>query len=107
MSETLRPDLVQKKFKKRRLRTQLRLRCRRVTPPPHHFPIHDPNFSLTDGGGASAGGPRLHSFWEEDMGHLTLREALASNRLDAFVREQQDDGAELAIGSELNGDLRS
>ena len=39
------------------------------------------------------------------MGHLTLREALASNRLDAFVREQQDDGAELATGSELERGL--
>ena len=39
------------------------------------------------------------------MGHLTLREALASDRLDAFVREQQDDGAELATGSELERGL--
>jgi hypothetical protein len=39
------------------------------------------------------------------MGHLTLREALASDRLEAFVREQQDDGAELAIGSELERGL--
>ena len=39
------------------------------------------------------------------MGHLTLREALASNRLEAFVREQQDDGAELATGSELERGL--
>jgi hypothetical protein len=37
-------------------------------------------------------------FWEEAMARLTLREALASNRLDAFVREQQDDGAELVTG---------
>ena len=29
------------------------------------------------------------------MGHLTLREALASRQLDDFVREQQNDGAEL------------
>jgi hypothetical protein len=36
---------------------------------------------------------------------LTLREALASDRLDAFVREQQDDGAELATGSELERGL--
>ena len=35
------------------------------------------------------------------MGHLSLREALASDRLDAWVRERQDDGAELAAGSEL------
>ena len=39
------------------------------------------------------------------MGHLTLREALASHQLDAFVREQQDDGAELATGSELERGL--
>ena len=39
------------------------------------------------------------------MGHLTLREALASDRLDDWVREQQDDGAELATGSELERGL--
>jgi hypothetical protein len=39
------------------------------------------------------------------MGHLTLREALASRQLDAFVREQQNDGAELARGSELERGL--
>ena len=39
------------------------------------------------------------------MGYLTLREALASDRLDAFVREQQDEGAELAAGSELERGL--
>jgi hypothetical protein len=39
------------------------------------------------------------------MGHLTLREALASDRLDAWVQEQQDDGAELATGSELERGL--
>jgi hypothetical protein len=39
------------------------------------------------------------------MGHLTLPEALASDRLEAFVREQQDDGAELATGSELERGL--
>jgi hypothetical protein len=44
-------------------------------------------------------------FSEKDMGHLTLREALASGRLDAFVREQQDEGAELATGSELERGL--
>ena len=36
---------------------------------------------------------------------LTLRDALASDRLDAFVREQQDDGAELVTGSELERGL--
>jgi len=44
-------------------------------------------------------------FWEEAMGHLTLREALASRRLDAFVREQQNNGAELVTGSELERGL--
>ena len=39
------------------------------------------------------------------MCHLTLREALASDRLDDWVREQQDDGAELATGSELERGL--
>ena len=39
------------------------------------------------------------------MGHLTLREALASDRLDTFVREQQEEGAELATGSELERGL--
>src|SRR5262245_51965817 len=39
------------------------------------------------------------------MAHLTLREALASHQLDAFVREQQDDGAELVAGSELERGL--
>ena len=34
------------------------------------------------------------------MGQLTLREALASDRLDAFVREQQNQGAELITGLE-------
>jgi hypothetical protein len=41
------------------------------------------------------------------MARLTLREALASGRLDAFVREQQDDGAELTTGSELERGLAS
>ncbi len=39
------------------------------------------------------------------MGHLTLREALASRQLDAFVREQTDNGAELVTGSELERGL--
>jgi hypothetical protein len=42
---------------------------------------------------------------ERDLGHLTLREALASDRLDTFVQEQQDDGAELVTGSELERGL--
>jgi hypothetical protein len=32
---------------------------------------------------------------------LTLREALASNQLEAFVRQEQTLGVELAKGSEL------
>jgi hypothetical protein len=43
-------------------------------------------------------------FGEGHMGHLTLREALASDRLDTFVREQED-GAELVTGSELERGL--
>ena len=39
------------------------------------------------------------------MGHLTLREAVASHRLAAFVGEQQADGAELVTGSELERGL--
>jgi len=39
------------------------------------------------------------------MRHLTLREALASRQLDAFVREQQDNGTELVAGSELEPGL--
>jgi hypothetical protein len=39
------------------------------------------------------------------MGHLSLREALASHQLDDFVREQQDSGAELVAGSELERGL--
>jgi hypothetical protein len=40
------------------------------------------------------------------MRHLTLRDALASRQLDVFVREQQDVGAELVAGSDLNEGLR-
>jgi hypothetical protein len=32
---------------------------------------------------------------------LTLRQALASNQLEAFVRQEQDRGVEFAKGSEL------
>jgi hypothetical protein len=39
------------------------------------------------------------------MGQLTLREALASRQLDAFVQEQQDNGTELVGGSELERGL--
>jgi uncharacterized protein YehS (DUF1456 family) len=35
------------------------------------------------------------------MGRLTLREALASDRLEAFVRQEEDHGVELANGSDL------
>jgi hypothetical protein len=74
---------------------------KRVTLPPHLFPIRDANFSLTMEGSFGRRAEAPFVFSEEAMGHLTLREALASNRLDAFVREQQDDGAELVTGSEL------
>ena len=42
-------------------------------------------------------------FLEKDMGRkqLTLREALASSRLEEFVRQEEDHGVELAIGSDL------
>ena len=33
--------------------------------------------------------------------HLTLREALASHRLNAFVRQEEARGVELARGSDL------
>jgi hypothetical protein len=39
------------------------------------------------------------------MGRLNLREALATARLDAFVHEQQEDGAELVTGSEFERGL--
>ena len=35
------------------------------------------------------------------MERLTLREALASDRLEAFVRQEEDHGIELASGSDL------
>ena len=35
------------------------------------------------------------------MEHLTLRQALASDRLEAFVRQEEDSGVELANGSDL------
>jgi len=37
----------------------------------------------------------------EDMGHLSLREALASDRLANFVQQEEDRGVELAHGSDL------
>jgi hypothetical protein len=61
---------------------------KRVTLPPHLFPIRDANFSLTMEGSFGWRAEAPFVFSEEAMGHLTLREALASNRLDAFVREQ-------------------
>ena len=78
---------------------------KRVTLPPHLFPIRDANFSLTMEGSFGRRAEAPFVFSEEAMGHLTLREALASNRLDAFVREQLDDGAELVTGSELERGL--
>ena len=35
------------------------------------------------------------------MERLTLREALASDRLDAFVRQEEASGVELVMGSDL------
>jgi uncharacterized protein YehS (DUF1456 family) len=35
------------------------------------------------------------------MGHLSLREALASHRLANFVQQEEDRGVELAHGSDL------
>ena len=77
--------------------------ARSATLPPQLLPIHDVNFYSMEGSfGWRAEAPFVFG---EDMGHLTLREALASHRLDAFVREQQDDGAELVTGSELERGL--
>ena len=59
---------------------------------------------LLNGGELRLAGRGSILFWEEAMGHLTLREALAS-RLEAFVREQQVNGAELVAGSELERGL--
>jgi hypothetical protein len=78
---------------------------KRATLPPHLLPIRDANFSLTMDGELRLAGRGSILFWEEAMARLTLRKALASNRLDAFVREQQDDGAELTTGSELERGL--
>ena len=76
----------------------------RTPPSPHILPIHEVGFGLTMEGsfGWRAEAP---FFWEEAMGHLTWREVLASRQLDAFVREQQDNGAELVAGSELERGL--
>ena len=35
------------------------------------------------------------------MERLTLREALASDRLEAFVRQEEANGVELVMGSDL------
>jgi hypothetical protein len=35
------------------------------------------------------------------MGQITLREALVSDRLETFVRQEEDSGVELASGSDL------
>ena len=76
-----------------------------ATLPPHLLPIHDADFLLTMEGSFGWAGRGSILFWEEAMARLTLREALASDRLDAWVQEQQDDGAELATGSELERGL--
>jgi hypothetical protein len=41
----------------------------------------------------------------KDMGHLTLREALASDQLEAFVRQEEALGVELANGSDFERGL--
>jgi hypothetical protein len=40
-------------------------------------------------------------FLETTMERLTLREALASDRLEAFVRQEEASGVELVMGSDL------
>ena len=40
-------------------------------------------------------------FLETMMERLTLRDALASDRLDAFVRQEEARGVELVAGSDL------
>jgi hypothetical protein len=71
---------------------------------PHLLPIPDVHFQSMEGSfGPKGRGSIL--LLEEAMGHLTLREALASQQLDNFVREQQDDEAELVSGSELERGL--
>ena len=40
-------------------------------------------------------------FWRRIMERLTLREALASDRLEAFVRQEESSGVELVMGSDL------
>jgi hypothetical protein len=40
-------------------------------------------------------------FLETTMERLTLREALASDRLEAFVRQEETRGVELVAGSDL------
>ena len=40
-------------------------------------------------------------FLETNMERLTLREALASDRLEAFVRQEEEKGVELVLGSDL------
>ena len=40
-------------------------------------------------------------FLEKDMERLTLREALASDQLEAFVRQEESSGVELVMGSDL------
>ena len=41
------------------------------------------------------------SVLETTMERLTLREALASDRLEAFVRQEEARGVELVMGSDL------
>jgi hypothetical protein len=67
---------------------------------PALFPICGANFSTMEGSfGLRAEAPFV--FLETNMGHLTLREALASDRLEAFVRQEEARGVELIMGSDL------
>jgi hypothetical protein len=56
-------------------------------------------------GSVGWGAEAPYAFLEDVMGRLTLRDAVVTRRLDAFVSEQQADGAELATGSELERGL--
>jgi hypothetical protein len=68
-------------------------------------PSADVDFSLTTEGSFGWRAEAPFFFGTRLWVILSLREALASRQLDAFVREQQDDGAELVTGSELERGL--
>jgi hypothetical protein len=68
---------------------------------PHLFPIRDAHFSLAMKGELRLAGRAPFVFWRRIMERLTLREALASDRLEAFVRQEESSGVELVMGSDL------